>query len=111
MFATPNAKRGPADQPNPVPSSFDATSNNGKRSSEPPTAADVERLVGPIALTLHRGPHSVPALDAAALDRRLMATHCGTAVVPLRLAWFDPKPPYTVCDECERVTRERAGSR
>lgn len=34
-FATPNAKRGPADQPNPVPSSFDATSNNGTLSLPP----------------------------------------------------------------------------
>lgn len=73
------------------------------------TAADLEQLVGPVAFTLHLGPHAVAELDEAAREHRLMVTHCGTAVVPVRLAWLDPKPPYVVCEECQRIAPERGG--
>jgi hypothetical protein len=52
MFATPNAKRGPADQPNPVPSSFDATSNNGKRSGALSLPPALERRLSAIEVEL-----------------------------------------------------------
>ncbi len=51
-FATPNAKRGPADQPNPVPSSFDATSNNGKRSGTLSLPPALERRLSAIEAEL-----------------------------------------------------------
>ncbi|MBL8609749.1 MAG: hypothetical protein JNL38_20620 [Myxococcales bacterium] len=76
------------------------------------TAADLEQLVGPIELILHRGPYTAAELDQAAREHRLMVTHCGAAVVPLRLAWLDPEPPYVVCEECRRAAeRERGGAR
>lgn len=73
------------------------------------TAADLEQLVGPIELVMHRGPYTPAELDQAASENRLMATHCGTAVVPIRLKWLDPEPPYVVCEECQRIAPERGG--
>ena len=51
-FATPNAKRGPADQPNPVPSSFDATSSDGKRSGGLSLPPALERRLSALEVEL-----------------------------------------------------------
>jgi len=71
------------------------------------TTAYLERLAGPIELVMHLGPHTAVELDQAAVDGRPMVTYCGRALVPIRLAWLDPTPDYTVCPDCARERGRR----